>query len=108
MLRCLDEPLHVADPAKDVGESTREDTEKQQTPAWELVSRRKEHPRSKERSGEMQVMYQRCAGIDVHLRFVVVCLSIIEAGQRRKEIRTFRNAHSGSVGFACLAIGRTV
>ncbi len=39
----------------------------------------------------MQVMYQRCAGIDVHLRFLVVCLSIIEAGQRRKEVRTFRN-----------------
>ena len=39
----------------------------------------------------MQVMYQRCAGIDVHLRFLVVCLSIIEAGQRYKEIRTFRN-----------------
>lgn len=39
----------------------------------------------------MQVMYQRCAGIDVHLRFLVVCLSIIESGQRRKEIRTFRN-----------------
>lgn len=39
----------------------------------------------------MQVMYQRCAGIDVHLRFLVVCLIIIEAEQRRKEIRTFRN-----------------
>lgn len=39
----------------------------------------------------MQVMYQRCAGIDVHLRFLVVCLSIVEAGQRRKEIRSFRN-----------------
>jgi len=39
----------------------------------------------------MQVMYQRCAGIDVHLRFLVVCLIIIEVGQRRKEIRTFRN-----------------
>jgi transposase len=39
----------------------------------------------------MEVMYQRCAGIDVHLRFLVVCLSIVEAGQRRKEIRTFRN-----------------
>jgi transposase len=39
----------------------------------------------------MQVMSQRCAGIDVHLRFLVVCLSIIEAGQRRKEIRTFRS-----------------
>jgi transposase len=39
----------------------------------------------------MQVMYHRCAGIDVHLDFLVVCLSIIEAGKRRKEIRTFRN-----------------
>ena len=36
----------------------------------------------------MQVMYQRCADIDVHLRFPVVYLIIIEAGQ---EIRTFRN-----------------
>lgn len=39
----------------------------------------------------MQVLYQRCAGIDVHLRFLVVCLSIVESGQRRKEIRSFRN-----------------
>ena len=39
----------------------------------------------------MQVMYQRCAGIDVHQRFLVVCLIILEAGQRRKEVRTFRN-----------------
>ena len=38
-----------------------------------------------------EVMYQRCAGSDVHLRFLVVCLSRIEAGHRRKEIRTFRN-----------------
>lgn len=36
-------------------------------------------------------MYQRCAGVDVHQRFLVVCLSIVEAGQRRKEIRSFRN-----------------
>ena len=39
----------------------------------------------------MEVMAQRCAGIDVHLRFLVVCLSSIEAGQRHKEIRTFSN-----------------
>jgi hypothetical protein len=38
----------------------------------------------------MHVLYQRCAGIDVHQRFLVVCLSIIEAGQQRKEVRTFR------------------
>ncbi|GHO97587.1 hypothetical protein KSF_076350 [Reticulibacter mediterranei] len=37
----------------------------------------------------MQVMYPRCAGIDVHLRFLVVCLSVVEAGRRRKEIRRF-------------------
>ncbi len=39
----------------------------------------------------MQVIYQRCTGIDVHQRFLVVCLIISEAGQRRKEIRTFRH-----------------
>jgi hypothetical protein len=39
----------------------------------------------------IEVMYQRCAGIDVHLRFLVVCLIIVEAGKRHQEIRTFRN-----------------
>jgi transposase len=39
----------------------------------------------------MEVIAHRCAGIDVHLRFLVVCLSSIEAGQRHKEIRTFNN-----------------
>ena len=39
----------------------------------------------------MEVVYQRCAGVDVHQRFLVVCLSLIEAGKRRKEIRSFRN-----------------
>jgi transposase len=39
----------------------------------------------------MEVVHQRCAGVDVHLCFLVVCLSIVEAGKRRKEIRSFRN-----------------
>jgi transposase len=38
----------------------------------------------------MEVVYQRCAGVDVHQRFLVVCLSVVEGGQRRKEIRSFR------------------
>jgi transposase len=38
-----------------------------------------------------EVLYPRCAGIDVHQRFLVVCLSCIEGGQRHKEIRTFRH-----------------
>ncbi|QBD77558.1 hypothetical protein EPA93_16795 [Ktedonosporobacter rubrisoli] len=42
----------------------------------------------------MQVMYERCAGIDVHQRFLVVCLSSVEAGELRKEIRSFRDETS--------------
>ncbi len=42
-------------------------------------------------SMSVEMMHQRCAGIDVHLRFLVVCLIIVEAGKRRKEVRTFRN-----------------
>ncbi len=38
----------------------------------------------------MEVVYERCCGLDVHRDTVVACVSIIEAGQRRKEIRTFR------------------
>jgi len=37
----------------------------------------------------MEVLYARCCGLDVHRSMVVACVSIIEAGQRRKEIRTF-------------------
>jgi len=39
----------------------------------------------------IEVLYPRCAGIDVHLRFVVVCLSIMVGGRQHKEIRTFQN-----------------
>jgi transposase len=38
----------------------------------------------------MEVLCPRCCGLDVHRNLVVACVSIIEAGQRRKEIRTFR------------------
>ncbi len=37
----------------------------------------------------MEVLYARCCGLDVHQRVVVACLSLVEAGLRRKEIRTF-------------------
>lgn len=35
----------------------------------------------------MEVIYPRCSGLDVHKRFVVACLSIVEQGQRHKELR---------------------
>jgi len=60
----------------------------------------------------MEVVSQRCAGIDVHQRFLVVCLSIIEGGQRRKEIRTFRNETADLLALRawlvqeqCIAVG---
>jgi transposase len=38
----------------------------------------------------MQVVYERCCGLDIHKKMVVACLSSTSAtGQRSKEIRTF-------------------
>lgn len=38
----------------------------------------------------MEVLYPRCSGLDVHKRFVVACLSLVQAnGQRHKELRQF-------------------
>lgn len=37
----------------------------------------------------MEVLYARCCGLDVHRSKLVACLSVIEAGQRHKETRTF-------------------
>jgi transposase len=38
----------------------------------------------------MQVVYERCCGLDVHKKIIVACLIVLAAnGQRHKEIRTF-------------------
>jgi hypothetical protein len=37
----------------------------------------------------MQILYERCAGLDVHKRSVVACLLFPENGQPRKERQTF-------------------
>ncbi len=37
----------------------------------------------------MEVLFSRCCGLDVHERFVVACLSIVENGCRTKEVRRF-------------------
>ena len=39
----------------------------------------------------MQVVHERCCGLDIHKKTVVACILILEAnGQRHKEIRTFQ------------------
>ncbi len=44
----------------------------------------------------MDVLYPRCSGIDVHKRFLVACLSIVQAnGRRHKELRQFSTMTSG-------------
>jgi hypothetical protein len=60
----------------------------------------------------MDVVDQRGAGVDVHQRFLVVCLRIVEAGQRRKEIRRVRNETADLFAFRawlvqeqCRAVG---
>ncbi len=42
----------------------------------------------------MEVVYPRCSGLDVHKRFVVGCLSLIDNGERHKEIRQFSTMSS--------------
>jgi hypothetical protein len=37
----------------------------------------------------MQIIYERCAGLDVHKRSVVACLLFLENGQPHKERQTF-------------------
>jgi transposase len=39
---------------------------------------------------EMELVYQRCCGIDIHKKVIVACLIIWTNGQRHKEIRSFR------------------
>ena len=60
----------------------------------------------------MEVVYHRCAGVDVHQRFLVVCLSCLEAGKRHKEIRSFSNETAGLLALrawlvqeGCSAVG---
>jgi transposase len=38
----------------------------------------------------MELVYERCCGLDVHKKMVVACLILMINGQRHKEIRTFR------------------
>ena len=37
----------------------------------------------------MEVMYPRCAGLDVHKETVVACVRIVESGEVSRSVRTF-------------------
>ena len=47
----------------------------------------------------MEVVYQRCCGLDVHKKLVVACLILLDGtGQRTKEVRTFRTTTQELLG----------
>lgn len=49
----------------------------------------------------MEVLYQRCCGLDVHQRTVVACLRLHQGqGEARKEIRTFETVTIALLGLA--------
>ena len=43
----------------------------------------------------MEVLYPRCAGLDVHLKTVVACVRLVEGRSLHQEVRTFATTTSG-------------
>ena len=44
----------------------------------------------------MQIIYEYCAGIDIHKKVVVVCLLMLNAaGQQVREVRSYRTTTAG-------------
>jgi transposase len=43
----------------------------------------------------MEVLYPRCAGLDVHKETVVACARIVSAGTVQAPVRTFRTTTAG-------------
>jgi len=37
----------------------------------------------------MQVVYQRCSGLDIHKKLIVACLLLMSAQGEQREMRTF-------------------
>ena len=37
----------------------------------------------------MRVLYERCAGLDVHKETVVACVRVMEGAEVRREVRSF-------------------
>ena len=48
----------------------------------------------------MEVLHQRCAGLDVHKDTVVACLRIAAQGETRREVRTFKTTTRGLLALA--------
>ena len=45
----------------------------------------------------MEVIHERCAGLDVHKETVVGCLRLLDRGQVQHEVRRFADPYGGAV-----------
>jgi transposase len=60
----------------------------------------------------MQVLHERCAGLDVHKAEVVACVRVVDRGEVRREVRRFRTTTRGLLelgewltGWGCTQVG---
>lgn len=48
----------------------------------------------------MELLYKRCAGLDVHQKTVVACVRIVNEGKVNQEVRTFETTTKGLLELA--------
>jgi transposase len=48
----------------------------------------------------VELMHERCAGLDVHQKTVVACVRVVEQGKPREEVRTFETTTKGLLELA--------
>lgn len=54
----------------------------------------------------MELMYKRCAGLDVHQKTVVACVRIADSGKLSEEVRTFETTTKGLLELAAWLEGQ--
>ena len=52
----------------------------------------------------MEVLHQRCAGLDVHKKTVVAAVRLVEGNKVITEVRTFATTTAGLLALAELAV----
>src|SRR5689334_5127194 len=57
-------------------------------------------PAARREEGAMEVLYPRCAGLDVHKATVVAAVRLVAGGRVAREVRTFATTTAGLLGLA--------
>src|SRR3954465_925264 len=57
-------------------------------------------PAARRKEGTMEVLYSRCAGLDVHKAAVVAAVRLVAGGKVAREVRTFATTTAGLLELA--------